>query len=191
MPKKARTTSETAENPWHKVDPGEDVPDRFNVIIEIPMGSSNKYELDKKTGLLRLDRVLYSAVYYPANYGFIPQTLGEDGDQLDVLVLGASPIYPLTLLVARAIGLMTMTDQKEVDHKVIAVHVNDPEYDSYQEARELPPHRLAVLKRFFEDYKTLEHKEVIVGEILPAKKAILVIEQSLANYRSKFKPRVK
>jgi inorganic pyrophosphatase len=191
MPKKARTKSETAENPWHKVDPGEDVPDRFNVIIEIPMGSSNKYELDKKTGLLRLDRVLYSAVYYPANYGFIPQTLGEDGDQLDVLVLGASPIYPLTLLVARAIGLMTMTDQKEVDHKVIAVHVNDPEYDSYQEARELPPHRLAVLKRFFEDYKTLEHKEVIVGEILPAKKAILVIEQSLANYRNQFKPRVK
>jgi inorganic pyrophosphatase len=191
MPKKARTTSETAESPWHKVDPGEDVPDRFNVIIEIPMGSSNKYELDKMTGLLRLDRVLYSAVYYPANYGFIPQTLAEDGDPLDVLVLGASPIYPLTLLVARAIGLMTMTDQKEVDHKVIAVHVNDPEYDSYHEARELPPHRLAVLKRFFEDYKTLEHKEVNVGEILPARKALPVIKQSLANYGSQFRPGVK
>ena len=188
MPKKSRTRSDNVGNPWHRVDPGEDVPNRFIVIIEIPMGSSNKYELDKKTGLLRLDRVLYSAVYYPANYGFIPQTLAEDGDPLDVLLLGSSSVHPLTMVVARAIGLITMTDQRKIDHKVIAVHVNDPEYNSYQEARQLPPHRFAVLKRFFEDYKTLEHKEVIVGDILSAKKALPVIEQSLAKYRSQFIP---
>jgi inorganic pyrophosphatase len=191
MPKKTRITSDIAGNPWHKVDPGEDVPSRFNVVIEIPMGSSNKYELDKKTGLLRLDRVLFSAVYYPANYGFIPQTLAEDGDPLDVLVLGASSVLPLTLVVARAIGLMTMIDQQEIDHKVIAVHVNDPEYDSYQESSELPPHRLAVLKRFFEDYKALEHKKVVVGDILPANNALPVIKQSLAAYQKQFVPRVK
>ena len=191
MAKKARITSETPQNPWHKVDPGEDVPNRFNVVIEIPMGSSNKYELDKKTGLLKLDRVLYSAVYYPANYGFIPQTLAEDGDPLDVLVLGTSPVHPLTPVAARAIGLMTMTDRQEVDHKVIAVHVNDPEYDIYKETRELPPHRLAVLKRFFKDYKALENKEVVVGDILPAKRAVQIVEQSLANYRNRFGQRVR
>ena len=149
MQKPLPTISGNTSSPWHKVDPGNDVPTRFNVIIEIPMGSSNKYELDKKTGLLKLDRVLYSAVHYPANYGFIPQTLAEDGDPLDVLVLTSAPVFPLALVAARAIGLMAMTDQEEVEYKVIAVHVNDPEYDSYQETRELPPHRLAVLKRFF------------------------------------------
>jgi inorganic pyrophosphatase len=186
MAKKTGASSESTQSPWHRVDPGEDLPGCFNVVIEIPMGSSNKYELDKKTGMLKLDRVLYSAVYYPANYGFIPQTLAEDGDPLDVLVLGTSPIHPLTLVAARAIGLMTLTDRQEVDHKVVAVHVNDPEFDIYQEARELPQHRLAVLKRFFKDYKVLENKEVIVGDILPAKEADQIIGQSLANYRSKF-----
>jgi inorganic pyrophosphatase len=180
------TISGNTSSPWHKVDPGNDVPTRFNVIIEIPMGSSNKYELDKKTGLLKLDRLLYSAVHYPANYGFIPQTLGEDGDPLDVLVLTSAPVFPLTLVAARTIGLMTMTDQDEVDHKIIAVHVNDPEYDSYQETCELPPHRLAVLKRFFEDYKVLEHKRVVVQDILPTEKALPVIEQCLNAYRRQF-----
>lgn len=173
----------TAANPWHDVEPGAKLPARFNTIIEIPLGSSNKYELDKKSGLLKLDRVLHSAVYYPANYGFIPQTLAEDGDPLDVLVLGAAPVYPLTLVAARAIGLMTMKDQEELDHKIIAVHLNDPEYNSYHDAHELPPHKLAVLKRFFEDYKTLEHKRVVVDDILPAVDALPVIERSLAVYR--------
>jgi inorganic pyrophosphatase len=154
-----------------------------------PMGCSNKYELDKKTGLLRLDRVLYSAVYYPANYGFIPQTLAADGDPLDVLVLGSTPVIPLTLVAARAIGIMTMNDQQEVDHKIIAVRVNDAEYDSYQEASELPRHRLAVLKRFFEDYKALENRKVVVGDILPVKRAIPVIEKSLIDYRKKVESR--
>lgn len=174
---------ESASNPWHDVEPGENVRDRFNTIIEIPLGSSNKYELDKTSGLLKLDRVLHSAVYYPANYGFIPQTLAEDGDPLDVLVLGAEPVYPLTLVAARAIGLMTMTDQEELDHKVIAVHVNDPEYNSYHDAHDLPPHKLAVIKRFFEDYKTLEQKRVVVDDILPAEEALQVIGRTLGFYR--------
>ena len=114
---------ENANSPWHKVHPGDEAPQRCNAIIEIPMGSSNKYELDKKTGLLKLDRVLYSAVHYPANYGFIPQTLGDDGDPLDVLVLASSPVVPLTLVVARAIGVIFLTDQQEADHKIVAVSV--------------------------------------------------------------------
>jgi inorganic pyrophosphatase len=173
-----------ALSPWHDVDPGEGLlPAQFIAIIEIPLGSSNKYELDKKTGLLKLDRVLHSAVYYPANYGFIPQTLADDGDPLDVLVLGAEPVYPLTLVAARAIGLMTMNDQDEVDHKIIAVHVNDPEYNSYHDVHQLPPHRLAVIKRFFEDYKSLEHKRVVVDDVLPVDYAYPVIEHSLAVYQ--------
>lgn len=171
-------------NPWHDVPVGEDASGGiFPSIIEIPMGSSNKYELDKQTGLLMLDRVLYSAVYYPANYGFIPRTLADDGDPLDVLVLGAEPVYPLTLVMARAIGLMVMKDQDELDHKVIAVHVNDPEYSSYSDVHQLPSHRLAVLKRFFEDYKTLERKAVIVDDILPAKEGLPVIAEALSTYR--------
>ena len=156
MPQFPAFNHDGALSPWHDVEPGEGLlPAQFTAIIEIPLGSSNKYELDKKTGLLKLDRVLHSAVYYPANYGFIPQTLAEDGDPLDVLVLGAEPVYPLTLVAARAIGLMSMKDQEELDHKIIAVHVNDPEFNSYHDVHQLPPHKLAVLKRFFfEDYKS-------------------------------------
>jgi inorganic pyrophosphatase len=175
---------EGAVSPWHDVNPCEGLkPGQFNTIIEIPLGSSNKYELDKKTGLLKLDRVLYSAVYYPANYGFIPQTLADDGDPLDVLVLGAEPVYPLTLVAARAIGLMTMIDQEELDHKIVAVHLNDPEFNSCYDVHQLPPHKLAVIKRFFEDYKSLENKRVVVDDILPVDRAYPVIEQSLMLYQ--------
>lgn len=174
-----------APNPWHDVSAGDEASKGIvQSIIEIPMGSSNKYELDKDTGLLKLDRVLYSAVYYPANYGFIPQTLADDGDPLDVLVLGAEPVYPLTLVRARAIGLMVMKDQDELDYKVIAVHVNDPEYSSYNDVHELRPHRIAVLKRFFEDYKTLEKKSVIVDDILSAADALPVISEAIATYKT-------
>lgn len=171
-------------NSWHDVFPGNETEHGIvRSIIEIPMGSSNKYELDKETGLLKLDRVLYSAVYYPANYGFIPQTLADDGDPLDILVLGAEPVYPLTLVTARVIGLMVMKDQDELDHKLIGVPVGDPEYKNCNDVHELPPHRLAVLKRFFEDYKILENKAVIVDDILSAKDALPVIEESIATYR--------
>jgi inorganic pyrophosphatase len=172
-------------NSWHDVSPGDDAGKGIvRSIIEIPMGSSNKYELDKETGLLKLDRVLYSAVYYPANYGFIPQTLADDGDPLDILVLGAEPVYPLTLVTARVIGLMVMKDQDELDHKLIGVPVGDPEYKNCNDVHELPPHRLAVLKRFFEDYKILENKSVIVDDILSAKDALPVIAESIATYKT-------
>ena len=169
---------------WHDVTPGERLPRQFATVIEIPMGSSVKYELDKETGLLKLDRVLYSAVYYPANYGFIPQTLAEDADPLDALVLCQEAVAPLTLVSARAIGLMTMIDSGKKDHKVLAVAVNDPEYDGFQEASELPSHRLAMLRRFFQDYKTLEGKAVEVDEFQPAAAALPVIEDALTRYRA-------
>jgi inorganic pyrophosphatase len=169
-------------HPWHDVTPGEKLPAEFNALVEIPMGSSVKYELDKKTGLLRLDRVLYSAVFYPANYGFIPQTFAEDDDPLDVLVLCQEPLLPLTLVSARAIGLMTMVDSGKRDHKILAVAINDPEFNVFREASELPPHRLAMLRRFFQDYKQLEGKSVEVEDFQSAGTAIPVIEDSLERY---------
>ena len=167
---------------WHDVTPGEGLPARFTAVVEIPMGSSVKYELDKETGMLRLDRILYSAVYYPANYGFIPQTLAEDDDPLDVLVLCQEPVAPLTLVEARTIGLMTMIDSGKKDHKILAVAVNDPEYTGFQEASELPAHRLTMLRRFFQDYKTLEGKAVEVDDLQPTAAAMPVIEEALSRY---------
>jgi inorganic pyrophosphatase len=169
-------------HPWHDVTPGEHLPHEFNALVEIPMGSSVKYELDKRTGLLRLDRVLYSAVYYPANYGFIPQTYAEDEDPLDVLVLCQEAVAPMTLVTARAIGLMTMVDSGKRDHKILAVAVGDPEFNSFREAAELPSHRLAMLRRFFQDYKFLEGKSVAVDEIQASELALPVIEDSLQRY---------
>jgi inorganic pyrophosphatase len=167
---------------WHDVAPGLHLPLEFTAVVEIPMGSSVKYELDKTTGLLRVDRVLYSAVYYPANYGFIPQTLAEDNDPLDVLVLCQEAVAPLTLMGARAIGLMTMLDSGKRDHKILAVCVDDQEYDGYREAEELPAPRLAMLRRFFQDYKILEGKAVEVDEIQHTAAALDVIEDALDNY---------
>jgi inorganic pyrophosphatase len=169
-------------HPWHDVSPGNGTPQEFQAIIEIPFGSSVKYELDKGSGLIKLDRVLYSAVYYPANYGFIPQTLAEDDDPLDVLVLCQEAVAPLTLMRARAIGLMTMIDAGKKDHKIIAVAVHDPEFNSYHEAQEMPPHRLLMLRRFFQDYKQLEGKAVEVEEIQAAETSYPVITDSLQRY---------
>lgn len=169
-------------HPWHDVTPGEKLPTEFMAVIEIPTGSSVKYELDKTTGLLRLDRILYSSVHYPANYGFMPQTLAEDGDALDVLVLCQEPVAPLTLVTGRAIGLMTMVDSGKKDHKILAVAVDDPEFKGFTEAEDLPTHRLAMLRRFFQDYKTLEGKTVEVDEFQPAANAIPVIEDALERY---------
>src|ERR1043165_6787767 len=169
-------------HPWHDVTPGEKMPQEFSAIIEIPFGSSVKYELDKISGLIKLDRVLYSAVYYPANYGFIPQTLAEDDDPLDVLVLCQETVVPLTLIHARTIGLMTMLDAGKKDHKIIAVAVEDPEFSSYKEAEEMPAHRLTMLRRFFQDYKQLEGKAVEVDDFQPADFAKPIIEDALQRY---------
>jgi inorganic pyrophosphatase len=169
-------------HPWHDVTPGEHLPQEFNALIEIPMGSSIKYELDKSTGLLRVDRILYSAVYYPANYGFIPQTYAEDDDPLDVLVLCQEAVAPMTLVSARVIGLMTMLDSGKRDHKILAVAVGDPEFNSFRDAHELPPHRLNMLRRFFQDYKQLEGKAVEVDEIQAAELALPIIEDALQRY---------
>lgn len=169
-------------HPWHDVTPGENLPVQFIAVIEIPAGSNVKYELDKETGLLRLDRVLYSAVHYPANYGFIPQTYAEDDDPLDVLVLCQEPVAPLTLVRARAIGLMTMLDTGKRDHKILAVAVDDPEFNGFEEASQLQGHRLTLLRRFFQDYKTLEGKLVEVDAFQPAASALPVIEEALDRY---------
>jgi inorganic pyrophosphatase len=172
-------------HPWHDVTPGEKLPGEFLAVIEIPMGSSIKYELDKATGLLKLDRVLYSAVYYPANYGFIPQTFAEDDDPLDVLVLCQEAVAPLTLVKARAIGLMTMIDSGKKDHKILAVAIDDPEFNGFHEAGELPPHRLMMLRRFFQDYKMLEGKAVEVEEFSPSAFALPIIEHALESYSTR------
>jgi len=170
-------------HPWHDtpIDPTR-IAEAFPVIVEIPRGSTNKYELDKATGLLRLDRVLYSAVYYPADYGFIPRTYCDDGDPLDVLVLGQAPVHPLTIVEARAVGVMRMRDEKGVDDKVIAVSVRDPAYAHYSHHDELPPHVLRQVRRFFEDYKILEEKHVIVEDLLGPAEALAVLKEALMAY---------
>jgi inorganic pyrophosphatase len=167
---------------WHDITPGAKIPQEFNAIIEIPFGSSVKYELDKSSGMIKLDRILYSAVYYPANYGFIPQTLAEDDDPLDVLVFCQEPVVPLTIMQARTVGLMTMLDAGARDHKIIAVACQDPEFNSYDRANEMPPHRLTMLRRFFQDYKLLEGKAVEVDQVQAPEHAFPVIEAALSAY---------
>lgn len=173
-------------HPWHDLDPGKKVPNEFETVIEIPLGSNVKYELDKHTGMIKVDRILYSAVYYPANYGFIPQTVAEDGDPLDVLVLCQEPIVPLAVISARSVGLMTMIDSGTLDHKVIAVATEDPEFNRFKEALQIPPHYLQMVRRFFQDYKQLEHKTVEVEEILPSSAAHPVIQSALDRYTQKY-----
>jgi inorganic pyrophosphatase len=171
-------------HPWHDTYVDETVIAKaFPVVIEIPKGSKNKYELDKETGLLRLDRVLYSAVYYPADYGFIPRTYCDDGDPLDALVLGQEPVYPLTIVEARAIGVMRMRDEKGIDDKIVAVSVRDPAFAEYVDKDQLPHHLLREVRRFFEDYKALEQKQVVVDDLLGPKEAVAIINAGLDLYR--------
>jgi inorganic pyrophosphatase len=171
-------------HPWHDTYVDDSViATGFPVIVEIPKGSTNKYELDKETGLLRLDRVLYSAVYYPADYGFIPRTYCDDGDPLDALVLGQEPVYPLTIVQARAVGVMRMRDDKGVDDKIVAVSVRDPSFEGYTDKAQLPPHVLRQLRRFFEDYKTLEHKQVVIEDLLGPEDAVRIIREGMEMYR--------
>ncbi|HEV3235785.1 MAG TPA: inorganic diphosphatase [Gemmataceae bacterium] len=169
-------------HPWHDVPLTEDPTLWFPVYIEIPKGSRVKYELEKDTGLLLVDRVLYSAVFYPANYGFVPRTYCPDGDPLDVLVLGQEEVAPGVLMRARAIGVMRMSDEKGQDDKIIAVHRDDPEYRGYHDVSELPQHRLRELQRFFLDYKILEGKEVVVEAPLGVSEAHAILREGVALY---------
>lgn len=173
------------KHPWHSVSKGADAPHIINAVIEVPRGSKVKYELDKASGLLRVDRILYSAVHYPANYGFIPQSYCDDNDPLDILVLGQECVLPMSLLRAKPIGVMKMIDQGEADDKIIAVHVDDPEYAQYESIDELPQHILKTLKRFFEDYKILENKEVKIEAFLGPKEACQTIEEAFELYDQK------
>jgi inorganic pyrophosphatase len=174
-------------HPWHDYPLDESHLDEgLPAIIEVPMGSKNKYELDKASGLIKLDRVLHSAVYYPANYGFIPRTYCRDGDPLDVLVFGQEPVYPLTLMFVRPIGVMQMRDDKGEDDKLLAVSVGDPAFNEYRDFRELPKHVIREMVRFFQDYKVLEGKEVVVDEPLGPVDAMRVLKDSMALYRQHF-----
>jgi inorganic pyrophosphatase len=169
-------------HPWHDVNIGEKAPHLLPVLIEVPKGSKVKYELDKDSGLIKVDRILFSSVVYPANYGFIPQNYCEDHDPLDILVLGQEPIVPLSIMWAKPIGVMKMLDQGEADDKIIAVHAHDPEYAHYDHIDQLPPHRLKEVRRFFEDYKILENKTVIVEQFAGSDEAYTVIKAAIAMY---------
>ncbi len=172
-------------HPWHDlaVDVAR-IAESFPVVVEVPMGSKNKYELDKASGLLKLDRVLYSAVHYPANYGFIPRTYCDDGDPLDVLVLCQEAVDPLTLVEVRAIGVMRMRDDKGIDDKILGVSIGDPAFADYREFTELPKHIVREMRRFFQDYKVLEGKEVVVDEPLGRDAALDIVREALELYRS-------
>lgn len=164
----------------------------FHVIVEVTKGSKVKYELDKPTGILRVDRILYSSVVYPANYGFIPQTYCDDNDPLDALVLNTEPVEPLSIVRARAIGVMRMEDSGKKDDKLIAVHLDDPEVAHYMDMKELPPHLEHQIRHFFEEYKVLEHKKVIVEEFLGPDVAAKILRDAVDLYRreaSKLRPR--
>jgi inorganic pyrophosphatase len=172
-----------AMHPWHDVElpaaPDADVP----AVIEIPTGSKVKYELDKASGLLLVDRILFSAVHYPANYGFVPQTYCDDGDPLDILVYCQEPIVPLAIMRARIIGVMKMRDDQGEDDKLVAVHADDPEYQDYADVGDMPAHRLRELKRFFEDYKALENKTVRVSTPRGRREGLRVLKSAAALYQ--------
>lgn len=173
-------------HPWHDVPIGEKAPEEFNVIVEIPEGSKVKYELDKETGMLLVDRVLHSSVVYPDNYGFIPRTLGDDDDPLDMLVLMQEPVQPLSVLQVRPIGMMPMVDDGENDEKIICVHLEDPAFNSYEHYEQLPKHITQELQRFFQDYKKLEDKEVQVGEFSGPEEAIEAVRHAMDLYEKQF-----
>lgn len=173
-------------HPWHGASFGDASPERVNALIEIPQGSRCKYEIDKKTGLLRLDRIIYSSFHYPVNYGFIPQTLGEDGDPLDILVMCSESIQALCLVEATVIGNMQMIDSGEMDDKIIAVATKDPSVNHIKDINELPPHFFAVLKNYFEQYKVLENKKVEIDDFQDKETAYKIIQEATRFYKETF-----
>ena len=173
-------------NIWHDISPKRITPEEFICVIEIPKGSKKKYELDKETGFLMLDRILYTSTHYPANYGFIPRTYGDDGDPLDVLLLCSECLEPMTLVRARPIGVINMIDNGRRDEKIIAIPSNDPTYNGYDDIGQLPRHIFDEMKHFFEVYKNLEHKSTAVDEIQGKDIAIEIIKSSIENYNITF-----
>lgn len=177
----------TVLHPWHGVHYGENAPRIVNAVIEIPQGSRTKYEIDKPTGLLKLDRVIYSSFHYPSNYGFIPQTYGDDKDPLDILVLSSQSIQPLCIVEAKVIGVMQMIDGGDADDKIIAVAAHDQSINYINNIEELPKHFFEELRHFFEEYKTLENKSVQVEDYGDKAKALSIIEEAMRFYKENFK----
>ena len=173
-----------ASHPWHDIELPRYVEETIPAVIEIPTGSKVKYELDKSSGLLVVDRVLFSAVHYPANYGFVPRTYCDDGDPLDILVFCQETIQPLAIMRAKIIGVMRMRDDKGIDDKILGVCISDPAFADYFEFTELPKHIVREMRRFFQDYKVLEGKEVIVEEPLGRAEALHTIAEALELYRA-------
>lgn len=173
-------------NPWHDVELGPDAPDVVDAIIEISMGSKAKYELDKNSGMLRLDRVLYSSVHYPANYGFMPRTLGDDNDPLDILVLSQMAIQPLCIVRAKVIGVMQMLDDGEGDDKLIAVAADDMSVAHINSINDLPEHLGSEIVQFFREYKRLENKTVVVEELQGAEMAKTILRKAIEDYKVAF-----
>ena len=175
------------KHPWHEASIGDNPPELVNGIIEIPKGSRAKYEIDKDSGLIKLDRVIYASMYFPLNYGFIPQTLGDDGDPLDIVVLTQVSVVPLCLIPSRVIGVMRMIDRGQEDDKIIAVALQDASVSDYTDVEQLPSHLKVELKHFFENYKTIENKKVVVDEFQPKKRAMEVINHCIDLYKKSFK----
>jgi inorganic pyrophosphatase len=173
-------------HPWHGTEYGDDAPKIVNAIIEIPKGSRAKYEIDKTTGLLKLDRVIYSSFHYPVNYGFIPKTLGEDKDPLDILVLSSISVQAVCLVESKVIGVMQMIDSGDADDKIIAVANNDPSVNYINKLQDLPMHFFAELRNFFEEYKKLEKKTVVVDEFQEKDKAYQIINEAIVRYSEMF-----
>ena len=173
-------------NIWHDISEKRITPEDFICVIEISKGSKKKYELDKETGLIILDRILYTSTHYPANYGFIPRTYGDDGDPLDVLLLCAEPLEPMSLVRAYPIGYISMIDNGRNDEKIIAIPFNDPNYNEYTHINELPPHIFEEMKHFFTVYKNLENKETAVNEVEGREEAVEVIAAAIENYKQNF-----
>lgn len=174
-------------NIWHDISDSRVRPEKFIAVIEIPKGGKQKYEMDKSTGMLRLDRILYTSTHYPANYGFIPRTYADDGDPLDVLVLCQETMQPMCLVECYPIGVFSMTDDQELDEKIIAIPFEDPQMNHWKDITDLPKHVFSEIQHFFQVYKSLEHTDTSLQEVENAEAAKKIIEKCLADYRVHFR----